>query len=186
MTPAPPPAREGSAEGGAGSPTSSQVIKGLFSRLHGQKTIQPNEASIGRRGQAGADIHSSSSAGGKHRAGSILPSALPRPTCRDRVQPHNNIHCRARVLLGWVLFVSAWDEPCSSFPILTLPISTGGAGCVRSVMEMQEITGDWQGWFCQFVSKTLRYCQVFIFSSLSAYAGTQELKAKLSQRLLEN
>lgn len=66
------------------------------------------------------------------------------------------------------------------------PISADGAECMRSVMEMQEITRDWQGRFCQFVSKPLCYCQVFIFSSLSACAGTRYLKAKSSQRLLEN
>jgi len=71
-------------------------------------------------------------------------------------------------------------------PIVTLPIGAEGAEGTRSVMETQEITGEWQGRFCQFVSKTLHYCQVFIFSSLSACVGTRHLKAKAPGRLLEN
>lgn len=52
-------------------------------------------------------------------------------------------------------------------------------------MEMQEITGDWQGHFCQFVSKTLCYCKVFIFPSLSICAGERYLNIKPSRALQE-
>lgn len=68
---------------------------------------------------------------------------------------------------GWMLSAARAATP---------PISASGAGRRRSVTEMRGITGDWQGRFCQFVSKTLCYCEVFIFSSLSVCAGARYLK----------
>lgn len=40
-------------------------------------------------------------------------------------------------------------------------------------MEMQEITADWWGHFCQFVSKSRRYCKVFITVDLCRYKISQ-------------